>query len=250
MCDDGNLFNIQQCSQIEILKTICFIGARGGSKGVPRKNIRPLGGKPLIAHAIKSALDSRIFDHVVVSTEDPEIARIAKKYGAEIPFMRPKRLATDTAGFADVMIHGIAELRKMGYEFDTLVNRDCTVPFVRASDMKNATRLLNTKKCDAVFGVYRQHFNPYFNMMEKDSAGFLRMCKKLKVRPKSRQEAPVVYQLNGLFVYDVEKFLKYKTPILPRSLPYEMPAECGLMIDTELEFQTAEMILKKKLVRV
>jgi len=230
------------------LKTICFIGARGGSKGVPGKNIRPLDNKPLIAYAIQSALKSGIFDHVVVSTDDLAISRVAKKYGAEIPFIRPKKLATDSAGFTEVMLHGIVELRRMGYEFDVLVNRDCTVPFMRISDMKNAVKLLGEKKCNAVYGVYRQHFNPYFNMMEKNSDGFLKLCKKLKERPQSRQSAPVVYQLNGLFVYDVEKFLKYKTPLLPMSLPYEIPPECGIMIDTELEFQLAEMMIKKRLV--
>lgn len=230
------------------MKTICFIGARGGSKGVPGKNIRPLNNKPLIAYAIQSALKSGIFDHVVVSTEDPEISKVAKKYGAEVPFVRPKKLATDSAGFTDVMLHGIAEMRKLRYEFDVLVNRDCTVPFMRISDMKNAVKLLDTKKCNAVYGVYHQHFNPYFNMMEKNSDGFLKLCKKLKERPKTRQSAPVVYQLNGLFVYNVEKFLKYKTPLLPKSLPYEIPPECGLMIDTELEFQLAEMMIKKRLV--
>lgn len=232
------------------MKTICFIGARGGSKGVPRKNIRILDNKPLIAHTIESALDAGIFDHVVVSTEDSEIARVAKKYGAEVPFIRPKKLATDTAGFADVMIHGINELQKLDYKFNTFVNRDCTVPFMRISDMRNAVKLLKNKKCDAVYGVYKQHFNPYFNMMEKGPDGFLKLCKNLKERPKSRQSAPIVYQLNGLFVYDVNKFLKYKIPILPKSLPYEIPLECGLMIDTELEFQIAEMMLKKKLVQV
>lgn len=207
-----------------------------------------LNDKPLIAHTIESALNSKIFSHVVVSTEDHEIAKIAIKYGAEVPFWRPKKLATDTVGFADVMIHGINELQKLGYEFDILVNRDCTVPFIRITDMKGAIALLKNKKCDAVYAVYRQHFNPYFNMMEKNPDGFLRLCKKLKVRPKSRQQAPIVYQLNGLFVYNVYKFLKYKNAILPKSLPYEIPFESGLMIDTELEFQIAEMMIKKKLV--
>lgn len=230
------------------MKPICFIGARGGSKGVPRKNIRPLHNKPLIAYAIESAIESAIFSHVVVSTEDSEIAKVAKKYGAEVPFVRPKKLSTDTAGFVDVMLHGIGELHKIGYKFDVFVNRDCTVPFIRIADMRNAIKLLKNTKCDAVYGVYRQHFNPYFNMMEKDSNGFLKLCKKPKERPKSRQEAPTVYQLNGLFVYDVGKFLKYKNAILPKSLPYEIPPECGLMIDTELEFQIAEMMLKEKLI--
>jgi CMP-N,N'-diacetyllegionaminic acid synthase len=230
------------------LKAICFIGARGGSKGVPRKNIRKLDNKPLIAYAIESAIKSNFFSNIVVSTEDSEIAKIATKYGAEVPFKRPKHLATDSAGFADVMLHGIKELKKLDYEFDVLVNRDCTVPFIRISDMKKAINLLKNKKPNAVYGVYRQHFNPYFNMMEKDSNGFLKMCKKLKKRPKSRQEAPIVYQLNGLFAYNVNQFLKYKTPILPKSLPIEIPPEYGLMIDTEIEFRQAEMMLKQNLI--
>ena len=230
------------------MKIICFIGARGGSKGVPGKNIRTLGDKPLIAHTIEKSLDSNLFDHVIVSTEDPEIAKIAKQYGAEVPFMRPKNLAKDTTGFAEVMIHGITKLKKLGYEFDIFVNRDCTVPFIRNSDIKKAINLFKKKNPHAVYGVYQQHFNPYFNMMEKNSSGFLKICKKLKNRPKSRQEAPAVYQLNGLFVFDVNIFLKYKTPILPKSLPVEIPSECGLMIDTEIEFRLAELILKNKLI--
>ncbi len=230
------------------MKSLCFIGARGGSKGVLRKNIRQLGNKPLIAHTIESALESGIFSNVVVSTEDAEIKKISKKYGAEVPFSRPKKLATDSAGMVDVMIHGIDELHTLGYKFDIFVNRDCTVPFIRNMDMKNAIMLLQKKKSDAVYGVYRQHFNPYFNMMENNSNGFLQLCKKLKNRPKSRQDAPIVYQLNGLFVYNVYQFLKYKSAILPKSIPYEIPLECGLMIDTELEFKTAEMMLKNKLI--
>jgi CMP-N,N'-diacetyllegionaminic acid synthase len=229
------------------LKPICFIGARGGSKGVRGKNIRRMGNMPLIAHTIKTSLESGIFKHVVVSTENQEIARIAKKYGAEVPFIRPKKLATDTAGMVDVMVHGINELKQQGYNFDILVNRDCTVPFIRNTDVKGAIALLNRKKCDAIYGVYKQHFNPYFNMMEINSNGFLKLSKKMKERPKSRQESPTVYQLNGLFVYGVEKLLKYKTAILPKSLPYEIPLESGFMIDTELEFKIAEMIFKNKI---
>ena len=230
------------------MKPICLIAARGGSKGVPRKNLRLLGNKPLIAHTIEKSLDSKLFDHVIVSTEDPEIAKISKQYGAEVPFMRPKNLAKDTTGFAEVMIHGINKLKKLDYEFNTLVNRDCTVPFIRDLDIKKAINLFKKKKPYAVYGVYQQHFNPYFNIMEKNSHGFLQLCKKLKNRPKSRQESPTVYQLNGLFIFNVEKFLKYKNPILPKALPIEIPPECGLMIDTEIEFKLAELIFKNKLI--
>ena len=128
------------------MKSICFIGARGGSKGVPKKNTRLLNGKPLIAYSIESALNSGIFQSVVVSTEDNEIARIAKKYGAEIPFMRPKKLATDTAGMYDVILHGINNLKSSGYIFDILVNRDCTVPFIQNRDINETIKLLKKKK--------------------------------------------------------------------------------------------------------
>lgn len=229
------------------MKPICFIGARGGSKGVPRKNIRLLAGKPLIAYTIESALNSKNFSHVVVSTEDKEIAKIAEKFGAEVPFMRPKKLATSSSGMADVMLYGIKKLRALGYDFDIFVNRDCTVPFIRNKDIKGAINLLRKTKCDEVVGVYRQHLNPYFNMMEIGPKGFLELSKKKGKRPKGRQEAPVVYQLNGLFVFNVDKLLKYKEPLLPKILPYEIPVETGLMIDTEIEFRLAEMIVKNKL---
>jgi CMP-N,N'-diacetyllegionaminic acid synthase len=164
--------------------------------------------------------------------------------------MRPKRLSTDTAGMGDVLIHGIKKLYSLGYKFDILVNRDCTVPFIRKKDMSGSVKLLENSKCDAVFGVYRQHLNPYFNIMEKNMNGFLKLCKPLKNRPKSRQDAPIVYQLNGLFTYNVSKFLKYGKPIVPKALPYEIPDETGLMIDTELEFRIAEMMLREKFVKL
>ena len=229
------------------LKPLCFIGARGGSKGVRNKNIRKLGDKPLIAHTIISALNSKLFENVVVSTEDPTIAKIAKKYGAEVPSIRPKRLATDSASMVDVLIHGIKKLRDLGYKFDAIVNRDCTVPFIKNSDIKGALDLLSKNKCDGVVTVYQQHLNPYFNMMEKDVHGFLKMSKKLKHQIERRQDAPIVYQLNGVFCLDVKKFIKNKKILTSRILPYEIPVSTGLMIDTEMEFQIADMIVKKKI---
>ncbi|MGI0057289.1 MAG: cytidylyltransferase domain-containing protein [Nitrosarchaeum sp.] len=228
------------------MKPICFIAARGGSKGVPRKNIRKLAGKPLIAHTIESSLKSNIFSHVVVSTEDKEIASIAKKYGAEVPFLRPRSLATNTASMIDVIKHGIKSLNSLDYKFDIIVNRDCTVPFIRTKDVANSIKLLKKQKCDAVFCAYKQHLNPYFNMMEINSKGFLKFVKAHTKRPQRRQDAPVVYQLNGVFVYNVNKFLKYGT-FPPKSLPYEIPPETGLMIDTKFEFKMAELIIKNKL---
>ena len=101
--------------------SICLIAARGGSKGVKNKNIRLLGRKPLIAHAIETALASHAFEHVIVSTEDRKIAKIAKEFGAEVPFQRPNYLATDSASMSDVIVHAILKLRTLDYSFSTLV---------------------------------------------------------------------------------------------------------------------------------
>ena len=226
------------------MKPICLICARGGSKGVPNKNIRIISKKPLIAHTITSAINSKLFSHVVVSTENKNIAQISKKYGAEVPFIRPKNLALDTTPVGDVFIHAIKKLYSLGYEFEIFVNRDCTVPFIKNTDIKKTIDLLKNKKCDAVYGVYRQHLNPYFNMMEKNNEGYLRLSKKLKKRPKSRQKAPIVFQLNGLFTFDAKKFLNQGDPIMANALPHEISPESGLMIDTEIEFKMAEVLFK------
>ena len=227
------------------MKPICLICARGGSKGVPNKNIRILGKKPLIAHTIEKAISSKLVSHIIVSTEDKKIIQIAKKYGAETPFVRPKRLSGNSTPIGDVFSHAIKKLFSLGYEFDVFVNLDCTVPFIRKNDISNTIKLLNHKKVDAVYGVYRQHLNPYFNMMEINSKGFLTMSKKLSQRPKTRQESPKVFQLNGLFTYDAKKFLKSGNPIMKNALPYEIPLETGFMIDTEAEFKIAELMFGK-----
>ena len=230
------------------MKPICIIPARGGSKGVPKKNIRKIAGKPLIYYTIRTALKSKIFSHVYVSTEDEEIARIAKKYGAEVPFMRPKRLASDTTPMDEVLVHFIEKLLELGYDFDTFVCRDCTVPFIRNQDIVGSINLLKKKKANLVIGVYEQHLNPYYNVVEHTSTNHLKLVKKIK-RPVSRQKAPKVYQMNGLHTYDVKKFLFPKRKIrteLNKALPYLLPIESGLMIDTEFEFKIAQLFIENK----
>jgi len=223
-----------------------LIGARGGSKGVPKKNILPIAGKPLIAYTIESAIKSKIFSDVIVSTEDKTIAEISKKFGANIPFMRPKELATDNVSFNLVILHAIKKLREMNYDFDVIINRDCTVPFIKNLDITGAINLLNKTKCDSVCGVYKQHLNPYFNMMELEN-GYLKFSKKTKKKIKNRQEAPIVYQLNGLFVINVKQFLHYKNIYMPKTLPFEIKPETGLMIDTKFEFQIADLMAQGKI---
>jgi len=230
-----------------MMKPICIIAARGGSKGVPNKNIRLLGKKPLIAHTIESAIKSKLFSNVIVSTENKKITNIAKKYGATVPFYRPKKLATDNASMDDVLLDVIKKLKLLEYEFEVVVNRDCTAPFIQNLDIKASINLLDRKKCDAVVAGYNTHLNPYFNMMEKNASGYLEFSKKSKKRIESRQNAPVVYQLTGLQTFNVKQFLKYKRIYMPKILPLEILPETGLMIDTEFEFQIANQIAKKQI---
>jgi len=229
------------------VKPICVIAARGGSKGVPNKNIRKLGDIPLIAHSIKTAISSNLFSSVIVSTENSKIAKISKQYGADVPFLRPKKLATDNASMTDVLLHTITELRKLDYNFDTIVNRDCTVPFIDKKDIQGAIRKYYSKSCNLVCGVYKQHHNPYFNMMEITKGDNMDFSKKLKKQITGRQNSPIVYQLNGLFVLNVENFLKTKKFYSTKIIPYEISAEHGFMIDTEFEFQIADMVTKKRI---
>tara|TARA_B110000014_G_C20122036_1_gene595071 strand:+ start:638 stop:1339 length:702 start_codon:yes stop_codon:yes gene_type:complete len=232
------------------MKAVCIIPARGGSKGVPKKNIKKIDGKPLLGYVIETTKKSKIFEHVVVSTEDDEIARIAKKYGAEVPFKRPKSLASDYAPMDKVLLHAVRTLYELNYDFDVFVWRDATTPFIKSEDVKKSIKLLQTKKAAIVTGVYRQHLNPYFNIVEKKPNGFLKLCKPLKIKARSRQEAPAVFQLNGLYAYDAKKFLKIKKTDLSKTLPYEIPVETGLMIDTEFEFDIAKLLIEQKKIKL
>ncbi|MAV94115.1 MAG: acylneuraminate cytidylyltransferase [Euryarchaeota archaeon] len=230
-----------------MLKTICIIPARGGSKGVPKKNIRKIAGKPLLGYVIENLKKGKNFSNIIVSTEDEEIAKIAKKFGAEVPFMRPKRLASDTTPMDKVLLHAVKELRKLNYKFDYFVWRDATTPFITNNDIKGAISLLKKKNVPIVCGVYKQHLNPYYNIVEINSRGNLKLVKPLRKKARSRQEAPIVYQLNGLYVYDTEKFLKMKKTNLSKAIHYEIPIETGLMIDTKFEFEIARLLIENKL---
>jgi len=229
------------------MKPICFIAARGGSRGVENKNIRIIGGKPLIAHTIEKAIKSKIFSHVIVSTDSKRIVCISKKFNAEIPFMRPKNLATHNADGKDVILHGIKKLNSLGYKFDILVSLDCTVPFIKISDIKRSIELMKKKKSSVICSVYEQHLNPYFNIAEINSKGYLQLAKSKKNRPKNRQDAPKVYQMNGLYTINTKDFVKNGKKIFDKMHPLVVDIETGLMIDTKFEFKLAELIMKNKL---
>tara|TARA_Y100000996_G_scaffold411188_1_gene394860 strand:+ start:1423 stop:2115 length:693 start_codon:yes stop_codon:yes gene_type:complete len=228
------------------MNILCVIPARGGSKGVERKNLRILNKKPLIAYTIESCISSKLFDDVIVSSEDPEIIKVSKKFGAKVPFVRPKNLANDNSSSDDVLLHAISEMRKLGSEYDIIVLRDCTVPFIDKDDMRGMLRVLNKSRCDAVFGAIKAHPNPYFGMMEFDKNGFLISSKKTKRIIIRRQEAPIVFDVDGMFALKIKNFEKTKKINSGKILPFELSKEHGHMIDFEFDFKVAELLSKSK----
>ena len=229
-----------------MMKPICIIPARAGSKSVPNKNIRLIAGKPLIYYTIKSALESKLFSHVIVSTEDKKTASIAKKYGAEVPFMRPRNLATDKPPQEQVLLHAVKKLNSLGIDFEIFVYRDCTVPFIDSSDMNGAIELLKKSGCYSTCASIKAHPNPYFGMWEPNKEGFLKISKTTDKVISRRQDAPIVYIIDGLFVFWTKKFLKTRKCLTSKMLPYEISREHSHMIDFPFDFKVAELLINSK----
>jgi CMP-N,N'-diacetyllegionaminic acid synthase len=229
-----------------ILATIC---CRGGSKGVPSKNIRLLQGIPLIGHTILQAQKSELIDDLIISTDSQEIADIAIKFGAKVPFLRPDDLATDTASKWPVFIHALEFYEKeFGQEVDYLVDLDVTVPLKEYFDIDAAIRLAQSRQdVDVVITGYEPERNPYFNMMEISEEGYAEIVKKSQKPVVRRQDAPTVYSLSPAAyvvkksaLYNFEHWSKAKCLISP------MPRERAIDIDTEIDFSLVEFILSRK----
>jgi len=225
-------------------KVVCIIPARGGSKGVPRKNIKLLAGKPLIAYTIEQALQSKYIDRTIVSTEDDEIADVTMQYGAEVPFMRPENLAGDQVTTVDVLLHAINWLEESElYSFDILVLLHTTAPLRAVADIDACIELLKDTNADNVFSVTEAHRNPYFNMVEIDESGKVQLVKKGSF--SSRQSAPKAYDMNASIYVWWKDILKHEKKIfLPNSRIYIMPKERSVDIDDNFDFRIAEYLLK------
>ena len=226
-----------------ILATIC---CRGGSKGVPGKNIKLLNGKPLIAYTIDSAKQSKYINELIISTDDQAIAEIARSYGATIPFMRPADLASDTASKWPVFIHAVETYEQLtGNTVDYLVDLDVTVPLKTYQDIDGAIQMaLQDPLTDVVITGYEPERNPYFNMMEIGEDGFASIVKKGTKPIVRRQDAPKVYSLTPAAyvvkksaLYAHEHWSKAKCKI------YEMPRERAVDIDTEIDFKIVEFLI-------
>jgi CMP-N,N'-diacetyllegionaminic acid synthase len=229
----------------------CVIGARGGSQGVPGKNIRPLLGKPLIAWSIEQALTCPRIRRVVVSTDSPAIAEVARAHGAEVPFMRPAELATSAAGKWEVWQHALqaCDAYYAGEPVDLFVDLDCTSPLREVDDIARAIEQFERSPgVDAVFSVCEARKNPYFNMLEVDEDGRLRICKALPKPLVRRQDAPQVLEHVASVYVLSPAYLRRGTGLLSgRTQGYLMAPERGLDIDCEFDFELVEYLMRKRL---
>ncbi len=223
-----------------------LIPARGGSKGVPEKNIRIVLDKPLIAYAIECGLKCSFIDHLIVSTDSQKIAKIAINYGAEVPFIRPKELAEDTTPMLPVIEHTVksAEIH-YAKEIEAVILLDPTGPLRCEEDIKNALNVFKKTKCDAVVSGHIAHRNPYFNMVEKKEE-YIRLVKEKSIQIGSRQAAPEVFDLNTVvWIYSRYAIMNECRRIPQRTRLYRVPAERALDLDTELDFEMLEFLMTK-----
>ncbi|RYX91171.1 MAG: acylneuraminate cytidylyltransferase family protein [Comamonadaceae bacterium] len=224
---------------------IISICARGGSAGVPGKNIRPLCGKPLIAWTIRQALDSGEADQVVVSTDSEDIAAVARAHGAEVPFLRPGELATATAGKLPVIQHLVEWVEAHRGPVTRVIDLDPTSPLRDMVDIKACAAMLDDAT-DVVITGYESDKNPYFNMVEqKDSGFFGRVCAPAS-EVLGRQLAPKVYAMNASIYAWHRHTLASSLWATPRIRLHVMPRERSIDIDHPIDFDIVEMLMKKK----
>ncbi|MCK5039247.1 MAG: acylneuraminate cytidylyltransferase family protein [Thermoplasmata archaeon] len=194
---------------------LAIIPARGGSKSIPGKNIKDLGGKPLISYTIQEALGSKYIDRVIVSTDDQNIANVANEYGAETPFIRPKNIAEDTSTSLSVILHTLKFLiEKHNYSPDIVVFLQPTSPFRTSLHIDSGIEKI--LDCDAVIGVAEVKHHPYFMMQQED--GLLSPFLDLTNRSLRRQDVPPLYYINAsLFITKIDYYnnLKETDPVCP-----------------------------------
>lgn len=224
-----------------------IIPARGGSKGIPRKNIRPVLGLPLIGYTIRSAQESRLLTDCIVSTEDSEIALIAEGLGASVPFVRPSDLATDTATSIDVLKHGLAfmeDAKKIQYDY--LMMLQVTAPLRTAEDIDAAIERLLESDADAIVSVCRVDDPHPGKMMRVQEGQLSPFCPELWHERVRRQELPPVYFLNGAIYLVRTSVLREQDSIWgKKTLALEMPPERSVNIDAEMDLIHLETVLKK-----
>ena len=221
--------------------TLCIIPARGGSKRIPRKNIKLFHGKPMIAYSIQAALKSACFEHIIVSTDDEEIAQVAREHGATTPFMRPKNLADDFATTGDVMRHAISEMQKQGWQGEQVCCLYATAPFVRAEDLINGQKTLSQQQADFAFSITNYAF-PIQRALLLDENQQVRMLQPEHFFTRS-QDLPETWHDAGQFYWGkTEAWLAEKPIFNSHSIGIKLPRFRVQDIDTPEDWQQAELL--------
>lgn len=227
------------------MKTLYIIPARGGSKGIPGKNIKPLAGKPLIGYSIDVARQLAEDKDICVTTDDPKIINTVENMGLKVPFVRPPELATDQSGTYEVLLHALDFYESNGVHYDTLVLLQPTSPFRTVDDVQACLNLYSPD-IDMVVSVKQAATNPYYNAFETDENGFLHISKG-EGNFTRRQDAPKVWEYNGaVYVINVESLRKMPLGKFTRRRMYEMNAEHSIDLDTPTDWLIAETLISQK----
>lgn len=230
------------------MKRICTICARGGSKGVKNKNIRPLLGHPLIAFSIKQAKSSGLFDCVAVSSDSKEILDVAGMYGADIIIERPIEMATDESAKLPAIQHCVREVEmRKNTTFEIVVDMDATSPLRYVEDIQKAVQLLEKKNGSNLITGAPARRSPYFNLVELDSNDIVHLSKQLERPIVRRQDSPRCYDMNAsIYVWKRNVFFEKKTLFNESTLLYEMPEDRSIDIDSEIDFEFVNFLMSQK----
>ena len=227
-------------------KVLCTICARGGSKGVKNKNIKPINGKPLIAYTIEQAKESGLFEHIVISTDSDLIAETAKEYGAEVFFKRSAEMASDTAGKLDVVKDAFRRSEEhYGEVYTYHIDLDATAPLRATQDIINAFKQFLKDDNDNLITAMPSRRSPYFNLVEMNKEGKVYLSKTLDNKVLRRQDAPSSYDMNAsIYIWKRDVLLNNDTIFLEKTGLYIMPEERSIDIDTEEDYRYVEFLMK------
>ena len=231
------------------MKILTVIPARGGSKGIPRKNIKPLNGKPLIHYTIDCARAVCADDDICVSTDDAEIISVVEKYGLKVPFVRPAELATDTAGTYEVLIHALNFYEQQGKHYDVILLLQNTSPFRTAQNVKEALKLYSSE-IDMVVSVRESTSNPYYNCFEENEKGFLQISKGEGLYTR-RQDVPKAYEYNGaIYIINSTSLKQMSLGKFTKRVKYVMDDIHSVDLDNMIDWKFAELIINEQLIEL
>ena len=221
------------------MKTAAIITARGGSKRIPRKNIKEFCGKPIMSYSIEAALSAGVFSTVMVSTDDQEIAETARRYGAEVPFFRSEKTSNDYAATHQVLEEVLEEYEKRGEHFDSVCCIYPTAPFLSSARLKSAMELLEQTKADTVMPVVKFSFPPQRGVVLKD--GYLEFkCPEHRLT-RSQDLEPMYHDVGQFYCLNTESFKAQRTIVMEKAVPIIMSEMEIQDIDTEEDWQLAEL---------